>query len=298
MRAGAYGFEEKWNRKTCAVRAGKERKKIVRKICRANGIMISYEERGEGEPLILIMGLGAPGAKWEPHIRAYEKHFRVIAMDNRGAGQSDKPVAYVYTIREMAEDVVGLMDALEIGSAHINGISMGGAIAQYLAVYYKERVRSVILTNTFPCCHVSFRRSIELLRDACGQLDPVTWGRLGQWIIFSDSFQEEREDFMLESEQADMAYPYPMPNYAYKAQCNGILGHDLREKLPEIQAPVLVAAGDHDKFVPVSVTMEMTRAIPGAQLYMAEKGGHVQHWEQLERYNQVTLDFLLAHREK
>lgn len=270
----------------------------MRKKCRANGITISYEERGEGEPLILIMGLGAPGAKWEPHIKAYEKHFRVIAIDNRGAGQSDKPVAWVYTIEDMAKDVVGVMDALGIESAHINGISMGGAIAQYLAVCYKERVRSVILTNTFPYCCVSFRRSIELLRDACGQLDPVTWGRLGQWIIFSDSFQEEREDFMLEAEKADLAYPYPMPSYAYKAQCNGILGHDLRERLPEIQAPVLVAAGDRDKFVPVSVTMEMVQAIPGARLFMAENGGHVQHWEQLERYNQVTLDFLLAHRTK
>ena len=265
------------------------------KQCKSNGITISYEESGAGEPLILLMGLGAPGSKWAPHIAAYEKHFHVYAPDNRGAGLSDKPVAYAYTIEDMAKDTVGMMDALGIESAHINGISMGGAIAQYLAVHYPKRVRSVILTNTFPNCCVSFQRSIEILREANGQLDPVTAGRLTQWIIFAQPFQEEHEDFMLESELADMAYEHPMPSYAFKAQCNAILGFDILADLPKIKAPALVVAGDKDLFVPVSVSEAMREAIPGARFYMAKDGGHVQHWEQLEKYNQVTLDFLLEH---
>lgn len=268
------------------------------KQCKANGITISYEESGSGEPLILLMGLGAPGSKWAPHIEAYEKHFHVYAIDNRGAGLSDKPVAYSYTIEDMAKDAVGVMDALGITAAHFNGISMGGAIAQYIAVHYPDRVRSLILTNTFPNCCVSFRRSIELLREANGQLDPVTSGRLTQWIIFAQPFQEEHEDFMLESELADMAYAHPMPSYAFKAQCNAILGFDILEDLPKVKAPTLVAAGDKDLFVPVSVSEKMCAAIPGAQLYMAKDGGHVQHWEQLEKYNEVTLNFLLEHSEK
>lgn len=268
------------------------------KQCKSNGITISYEESGAGEPLFLLMGLGAPGSKWAPHIEAYEKHFHVYALDNRGAGLSDKPVAYAYTIEEMAKDAVGVMDALRIKSAHFNGISMGGAIAQYIAVHYPDRVRSVILTNTFPNCCVSFRRSIEILREANGQLDPVTAGRLTQWIIFAQPFQEEHEAFMLESELADMNDPHPMPSYAFKAQCNAILGFDILPKLPSIKAPVLVVAGDKDLFVPMSVSEEMCRAIPGARLYTAKDGGHVQHWEQLEKYNQVTLDFLLEHSGK
>lgn len=257
---------------------------------------MSYEEYGSGEPLILLMGLGAPGSKWAPHIAAYEKHFHVYAPDNRGAGQSDKPVSYAYTIEDMAKDTIGLMDALHIESAHFNGISMGGAIAQYIAIHYPERVRSLVLTNTFSHCCVSFRRSIEILRDACGQLDPITSGRLTQWMIYAQPFQEEHEDYMLEAELSDMAYPYPMPGYAFKAQCNAILGFDVRADLPKIQAPTLVAGGDKDLFVPVSVSQEMCKAIPNAELYMAKDGGHVQHWEQLEAYNQVSLDFLLAHQ--
>lgn len=266
------------------------------KQCKANGITISYEESGQGEPLVLLMGLGAPGSKWQPHIDAYEKEFHCYALDNRGAGQSDKPVAYAYTIQQMAEDTIGFMDAVGIESAHINGISMGGAIAQYLAVHYPERVRSLILTNTFPDVCVTFRRSIEILREANGQLDPVTATRLTQWIIFAQPFQEEREDYMLECEYADLNAPYPMPSYAFKAQCNAILGFDILADLPKVKAPTLVVGGELDLFAPVHVTMKMVNAIPGAELYMAPQGGHVQHWEQLEKYNQVTLDFLKKNR--
>ena len=161
-------------------------------------------------------------------------------------------------------------------------------------MHYPERVRSIILTNTFPSCCVSFRRAIEILREACGQLDGITFGRLGQWMIFAQPFQETDEAYMLDSELADMAAPYPMPGYAYTAQCNAILSFDILKELPKVKAPALIVGGDRDLFVPVEVTKTMCNAIPGAKLYMAPNGGHVQHWEQLEKYNQVTLDFLLA----
>ena len=268
---------------------------MTTKQCKANGLTISYEESGCGEPLVLLMGLGAPGCKWAPHIEAYEKHFHVYAIDNRGAGQSDKPVAYSYSIEDMAKDTIGLMDALGIESAHFNGISMGGAIAQYIAVHYPERVRSVILTNTFPYCNVSFRRSIEILREANGQLDGITYGRLLQWMIYAQPFQETDEDYMLADEYAGLSGP-GMPSYAFKAQCNAILGFNEIANLPTVKAPTLVVGGDKDLFVPVYLTTEMANAIPGAELYMAKDGGHVQHWEQLEKNNQVTLDFLLKNR--
>lgn len=263
----------------------------------ANGIEIGYQDRGQGEPLVLVMGLGASSLKWKPHIACYEQHFRVLAIDNRGAGLSSKPVCEAYSIADMAADVIALLDALDIQSAHVNGISMGGAVAQYLAIHYPDRVRSVILTNTFPRCNVSFRRSIEFLRDSIEQLDGKTFGRIVQWIIYSSAFQDRNEAFMLDAEANDADAANPMPAYAYKAQCNAILAFDEMNSLGSIKAPVLVVAGDSDLFVPVPLTMQMVNAIPGCQLHMVKGGGHVQHWEELENYNRVTLDFLLSHRQ-
>lgn len=157
---------------------------MVKKIF-ANGIEIGYQDRGQGEPLVLVMGLGASSLKWEPHILCYEKHFRVLAIDNRGSGCSSKPECEAYSIADMAADVIALLDALGIERAHVNGISMGGAVAQYLAIHYPDRIKSVILTNTFPRCNVSFRRCIEFLRDAIDQLDGRSFGRIAQWMIFS-----------------------------------------------------------------------------------------------------------------
>ena len=266
------------------------------KTINANGFTIGYEEAGQGEPLILLMGLGAPGSKWAPHMAAYEKEFHCYALDNRGAGASDKPVSYAYTIRQMAEDAIAFMDAMGIESAHINGISMGGAIAQYLAVYYPERVRSMILTNTFSEVCTSFRRAIELMREANGQLDPITCGRLTQWIIYALPFQEENEAYMLAGEYADLNSPVSMPSYAFKAQCNAILSFNITDQLHKVTAPTLVVGGELDLLSPPHVVQNTVDHIPGAELYMAPKGGHVQHWEQLEAYNRITLEFLLRHK--
>lgn len=101
---------------------------------KANGVRIYYEEFGTGEPLILIMGLGADGSKWDENIKVYQQRFRCIRIDNRGSGQSDKPKKQAYTTKEMALDTLGVMNKLDLQSAHVSGISMGGAIAQELAI--------------------------------------------------------------------------------------------------------------------------------------------------------------------
>ena len=105
-----------------------------------------YEEKGEGDPLILIMGFGAPGALWELHVNEYSKHFRCIMIDNRGVGQTDQPPG-PYLTSTMADDTAGLMDSLGIEKAKIAGISMGGAISQQLALRYPEKVESMVLIN-------------------------------------------------------------------------------------------------------------------------------------------------------
>ncbi len=263
-----------------------------------NGLTFHVTVTGQGEPLLMIMGLGAPGDKWSPNVHAYARHFRCITFDNRGAGRSSKPEAESYSTGEMALDAVKILDALDVKSAHISGVSMGGAIAQHIAIGHPQRVRSLILTSTFASVSTSFRRAIEVLKSSIGQLDPVTFKRLNQWMTFSQGFQNTREQEMYAAERQDRAYPYPMPHYAYKAQCNACLSHNTAADLGKIKAPSLIAAGDCDLFVTMEKTMELYEGIPGSRLYLCRGGGHVHQWEQLEAYNQATLEFLLEHSGK
>ena len=115
----------------------------------ANEIEIYYEEHGEGPPLLLIMGWGGNAATWKPQLPGLAERFHVIAFDNRGAGRTKAPDG-PYTIAQMADDTAGLLDSLELPSAHVFGISMGGMVAQELALSHAERVRTLVLGCTSP----------------------------------------------------------------------------------------------------------------------------------------------------
>jgi len=116
---------------------------------KVNGISIDYSVCGRGEPLVLIMGFGGSKLGWFFQRRACRKYFRVVTFDNRGAGGSDKPSG-PYTMRMLADDVAGLMDYLKIDKAHVMGVSMGGMIAQHVAIAYPDRVRKLVLASTLP----------------------------------------------------------------------------------------------------------------------------------------------------
>ena len=247
---------------------------------------------GEGFPLVLIMGLGAPGDKWAPNVEVYKQYFKCITIDNRGAGRSSKPELESYTTKDMSEDIIGIMDSLGIKKAFINGVSMGGAIAQHVVLDHPDRVRALILTSTYASVSNTFKRAIEVLQSSIDQLDPVTFKRLNQWMTFSKDFQRDKMDEMISIEKKDREYPYPMPKYAYKAQCNACLNHDTSKRLGEITVPVLIAAGDSDLFMTLEKTMELKNGIHGSKLYLCPGGGHVHQWEHLDEYNNITLQFL------
>lgn len=258
-------------------------------------INIHYEIIGEGEPLVLLMGLGAHGQKWKPHSDAYKKHYRCILIDNRGAGQSDKPEMDSYTTEIMADDTISVLDKLKIEKAHFHGISMGGAICQIIAAKHPERVRSIILTSTFAKTDNYFIRALEILRDSVGILDGKTFSRLCQYMIYSSQYHRSNLQDMLDAERKDEEDPFPMPAYAYRAQCNACIAHNALPLLEQISAPVLVAAGDSDLFVSMDATMQLVNGIKNAELYLCKGGGHVHHFERPDEFNKVTLDFLMKH---
>ena len=256
----------------------------------SNGIKIHYEECGSGDPLILIMGLGAPGSRWKDHAATYQKHFRCVLVDNRGAGESDKSVG-PYTTKMMADDIVGLMLALGIENARIAGISMGSAIAQELALCYPNKVRSLVLVSSWSRCDRYTQTVFEHFKKMRELVSPADFTQLLQLWIASAAYYEKHFDEMVE-DQSKAQEDY-MPVDAFQAQSDACRIHNTFERLNAITAPTLLTVGDADIFTPLRLTVEMHERMPSSEMVVFKGLGHIHHWEDLERFNNVTTQFLL-----
>jgi len=259
-------------------------------IVRANEIEIHYEERGRGDPLILIMGLGAPGSLWEDHAACFEKHFRCILMDNRGAGDSSKPEG-PYTTHMMAEDTAGLMQVLGIEHARVAGISMGSGIAQELALAYPERVHSLLLVSSWSRCDRYTRAIFEHFKKIRRAATPAEFTQLLQLWIASPAYYETQFDKMLQDQ--NKAHENYMPLHAFEAQCAACCSQNTFDRLCMITAPTLLTVGEADIFTPLRLSAEMQARLPNSEMLVFHGLGHIHHWEDLNKFNEVALQFLL-----
>jgi pimeloyl-ACP methyl ester carboxylesterase len=262
---------------------------------RANGIQLEVEEWGSGEPLLLIMGLGASKETWAAQRDAFGASHRVIAFDNRGAGRSDCPPA-PWTVTDMAADAVGVLDALGVERADVLGVSMGGMIAQELAIRAPARVRHLILAMSFARPDVT-RRTFLLHR---------RWARLqgadvrGEsvaclpWLLSPRLLNDPvRLEAVLEFVGA---MPF-MNAEAYSHQVDAILEHDTLARLHTVRAPTLVIATAEDVLTPVFLSREIAEAIPDAELVILPFGNHAVQIEYADDFNRVVLDWM-ADKEK
>jgi len=251
---------------------------------------IHHTERGQGDPLVLIMGLSADGTLWEKHVQAYSQHFRCIMVDNRGAGKSDAPPG-PYTTTQMADDTAALMDRLGISCAHIAGISMGGAISQELALRHPAKVRSLTLVCTWARCLAYTQDVFRMLADSYRALPPAEMTRLLQlWIYAPDFYTKNAAE--LQKAAAEASSAGRMTADALKSQSDGCISHNTLDRLHNIQVPTLVTSGDMDIFTPLSYSQEIVDRIPGAELAVFARMGHAHHWEGLEEFNRRTLEFM------
>ena len=251
-----------------------------------------YDERGSGDPLILIMGLGAPGSLWEDHVASYEQYFRCILIDNRGAGESDKP-AGPSTTKIMADDTAGLMQALGIAKACVAGLSMGSGIAQELALSYPQMVRSLVLISSWARCDKYTRTVFEQFKKMRGLASPADFTQLLQLWIASPHYYEDHFDKMIQDQsQAKSNY---MPFHAFAAQCDACSDHNTFDRLDQLTLPTLLTVGDVDIFTPMRLTVEMHNRMPASNILAFDGCGHIHHWEDLERFNAQTLQFLRDH---
>lgn len=253
---------------------------------------IYYHERGSGEPLVLIMGFGADGKVWEKHVAVYEKFFRCIVLDNRGVGLSDQPPG-PYTTAMMAADTIAVMDHAGVKQANIAGISMGGAIAQELAIRYPDRVKKLLLVSTWARFNNYAKSVYENLKHIRASVKGEYFMELLQLWIFAPPYYEKNAKLLQNEAAAAGQNPSPQSRTGFEGQLDACIHHDSADRLSQIKTPTLITVGMMDIFTPPDFSSLIHQQIAGSRLSTYPEGGHVHHWEDLERFNKETMDFLL-----
>ncbi|HMK46772.1 MAG TPA: alpha/beta hydrolase [Methanocella sp.] len=225
---------------------------------KVNDLSMYYEVYGEGDPLVLIAGLGSDSQDNRSLIRELSLKYRVITFDNRGVGRTDKPDS-PYTIEMMSEDTAGLLNSLGVKQAHVLGISMGGRIALDLALQHPELVKSLILTSTYA-------------RQAIGTSLPF---QVRLWIRIKNHPLKK----------------YPQPYSAFLRQLKASRGYDCNDRLDQIMVPTLILHGENDKLVPCWLAEEMHNSINSSRMITFD-GGHSFFVPENRRFAEEVSAFL------
>ena len=255
-----------------------------------NRLKMYYELHGAGEPLLMIRGLGSTSEGFKPQIEGLAPHFRVISFDNRCVGRTEQPQE-PFTIADMADDTAALLDALNVESAHVFGVSLGGMVAQEFALRHPRKVRRLGL--------------------ACTHAGPRTAARAPDWAIriFDESRDMPRRDALKHSvpilfstktvdehpelveEALAVMENNNQPKSSYLLQLGAVMKHDTIDRLSEITHPTLVMTGTDDTLVAPGNSRMIAKRIPGARLIEFEDTGHVFFTEKPDEVNRVLIDF-------
>ncbi len=262
---------------------------------RANDIELYYEEHGAGEPLLLIMGWGGNAATWKPQLPDLAERYRVIAFDNRGAGRTSAP-HQPYSIGQMVDDTIAVLDALAVPRAHVFGISMGGMIAQDLALRHPERVDALILGCTSPggsrsAGYGQLQGDITTFRETTGEDGPdLAWFSEFLKRLWTDEAlarsDTHLQDFVLS------LIRYPPPPHGLRNQADAIAAHDAYSRLQRIRHPTLVITGAEDALIDPRNSVILAKRIPDAELHVFPRLKHAFHLERPDLSNSLIIDFI------
>ena len=257
----------------------------------APGFRMYYEERGSGFPLLLINGLGSDHREWLHQLPAFGARFRTIVFDNRGTGDSDVPPG-PYTTAQMGDDAAALLGFLGISRSHVLGVSLGGMIAQEVALRHPGLVERLVLGCTGPGGKLSIRPTPEALAAftlAKGEDREAELRRMLPFL-YTDACIRDRpgeiEGFLRRR------LDHPTPPEGYLAQLSAAVTHDASLRLGEIRAGTLVIAGDADRLVNWENSLRLAGRIPGARLVVLPGAPHRLFAETADAFNREVLRFL------
>lgn len=268
-------------------------------------VNLYYEEHGRGDPLLCIMGFATDSTGWLFQVPAFAERHRTIVFDNRGVGRSDKP-AGAYTIHEMADDAVALLDHLKVDRAHVLGLSMGGMIAQELVLRHPDRVRGLVLAATFPEPDAATEEQRTVIFTQMGgsiteagemridftALNPMMFFQHLLPLVFNPTFIQTELPKLIQMFSGALQYGFSLE--AIMGQMQAIMGHNATDRLRGVEAPTLVLTGDADRLISPANSDVLARSIPGAKLVRIPGGSHGFNIETPDLFNREVLDFLAS----
>jgi 3-oxoadipate enol-lactonase len=256
-----------------------------------DGTRIHYEVTGKpgATPVLMIQGLGASKNAWNLQRIAMATRFRIISFDNRGAGRSDKPTE-PFTLEQMADDALAVLDAAGIETAHVVGASMGGVISQIVAVKYPHRVRSLTLVCTACRNHPWRQELLQAWAKTAADKGMIEVGKeAAQWVMSPRSFRRLVPAFTWMGPLAALR-----PRHSFVSQIDAILNtrEDLVDQLSTIAAPTMVIVGNQDILTPRGDSEEIAERIPNAELVVISGAAHGLMMEHSSTFNRILIEFL------
>ena len=258
---------------------------------RLGGIDLYYEVHGKGSPLVLIHGLSLDSSVWINQVSVFSQKYQAIVFDNRGVGQTADPHGD-YSTEMMADDTAALLKFLNIPEAHVLGFSLGGLIAQIIALKYPGLVKSLLLAATAARLPARAQHLFQVwLRMLSEKVPPDLWFKdIFPWVYASEFF--ENDDNVQATLNLALNHPHPQSAHGFAGQVAALTNHDTRAQIHQISVPTLVMVGRDDILMPVKCSEEIAAKIPQAKLTILEPGAHNCWLEFADLFNQAVLQFL------
>ncbi len=258
------------------------------------GISLHYELYGNyaSTPVLLISGLGGTGASWNTQLKHFEEKYFVILSDQRGTGRTTR-AEDGYTTQQLAADMVSLIEHLGLDSVHIVGSSTGGTIAQYMALDYPEMVRSLVLSSSFARFDAFMTREFYVRKKISKEWDRFETMSAYALFLFSPRFTHNFPDKVATwVEQTSAFHLTELDRKIGLKRIDMIARHDCYDRLKDITQPALILCGDNNHCTPLTLSEELTRKIPNAELYVFEDAGELIEIEKEEAFFQKVSTFI------